>query len=446
MSKTHNILIGLRQYKNKVLQKDSDLGCFVANETEIYDDVIFSAESRQLNTLIVGPDNESKNKYIFEPVLKQDIENKDIGITVFDIGDTISNIAYALAKSNRRNVVIYNPLFKNIKINPLKGEMNVVIRQMRELMNYFMVDSPQFFLDINNSLLVHSIKVLKRLLGEEATLFDLHTLINNPGNKGRKMVMTFSRMELKDSNLQYEQNAISDYFLTDYFNERSKTFEHTSGLRAVLNSILYNEKMNNIFVTRDKSDCIEIDFSKHLKNKDVVIIQLQPTKLGVSETKFLTNMLSRLYTSSYLEEKNPEANSLFIKELYNWQSGFQPLFSNSQQLNLKIMADTSNISVLNKNTKDYIETGLFVEFQNFILMPGLNQLDKSILRTNILNAIETDCLNFLEDGNIFVYLLDRYVKGYRQKGVIKGLSLSIEEKEFLEKRIKRYKKEFSKLG
>jgi hypothetical protein len=401
--------------------------------------VVLRHESRKLNTLVVGPTGSGKEAFIFKPILKQDMKNKQIGITVFDpIGD-ISDITYALAKNNRRKVIYFHPFLKNVKFNPLRGEKEDVIERMNILIRNHFIDSPQFFISLYERLVRYSIEVLWNVLDKHITIQDIYTFITNPNGKGRKLLHQYLQSVTKE-----EGTIMYDFFM-DYF-QKGKMYEYCSGIIDLFYELVSNEKISHIFNTKEEGEFIELDFSSHIQNKEVVIIHIPFYQLDGNLRRILATLLSSTFTTSLNNkegEKHPE-NHLYIKELYYFQPGFHGLFAITDKVNVSVMADTQTFSLLTLSDRDYVDNLLFLEFRNFILFPGLSMNDKSLLQKYLLTKEEVDSLYFLENGQFFFYLMDKTQKGYVKKGIAKGLPLTKEENDFFNKRLKRYKKAFQK--
>lgn len=145
-------------------------------------------------------------------------------------------------------------IFTKFDFNPLFGNENDVIENMATTFKMLNPDSPQFFLDMSENLIRKSLKVLKRTLGDDATLLDLDTLLNNTGGAGRKIIMDFSKVQVDNPSIARENSDIAQWYLNDYYSgisgERgaTKTFEHCSGLRsqvAKLTSNIYLRRVLN---------------------------------------------------------------------------------------------------------------------------------------------------------------------------------------------------------
>ncbi|MDW0077025.1 conjugal transfer protein TraG [Clostridioides difficile] len=118
-----------------------------------------------------------------------------------------------------------------------------------EILNY---DSPQFFKDMSDSLIRKSVKLLKRLYGDDATLIDLNDLVWNSNGIGQKMINEFSKLPAKNPSEQKENEEIAIWFLTDYYSgvtgkrkgiigkrKGTSTYEHCLGVRSQMSKLIF---------------------------------------------------------------------------------------------------------------------------------------------------------------------------------------------------------------
>ena len=158
-----------------------------------------------------------------------------------------------MAKYYNREVLYFNPILPDCPyFNPLFGLETDVIENMATTFKMLNPDSSQFFLDMNENTIRKALKILKRLKGDDATLLDLDTLLNNTGGEGRKMVMSFSKLQPATPSIARENSDIAQWFLNDYYSGLSgergatKTFEHCSGLRSQVAKLTSNEFLRRV--------------------------------------------------------------------------------------------------------------------------------------------------------------------------------------------------------
>jgi hypothetical protein len=160
-------------------------------------DVIIPCKDRFLHMLVLGPTGSGKTSQIILPLLNQDLQNKEAGVTVIEPKGDLAEKAYAMAQHYGRKAIYFNPILESCPtFNPLYGKEEDVIENIVTAFKMLNTDSAQYFQDMNEQLLRNALKVLKRTKGNHATLIDLSRLISNTGGSGRKLVQgEFNSME-----------------------------------------------------------------------------------------------------------------------------------------------------------------------------------------------------------------------------------------------------------
>ena len=141
----------------------------------------------------------------------------------------------------------------------LVGFEDDVIENMCSTFNMLNADSPQYFKDMTDGLVRRAVKLLKRLLGDEATLLDLNTIVWNVGDEGRKnYVMALRRKSTMPDgspirpDIKRENDELIDWFLNDYYagiggaKGAPKTYENTSGVRTQISKLVSNTYLKKV--------------------------------------------------------------------------------------------------------------------------------------------------------------------------------------------------------
>lgn len=193
---------------------------------------------------------------------------------------------FAMAKYYNREVLYFNPILPDCPFfNPLYGLETDVIENMATTFKMLNPDSSQFFLDMNENTIRKALKILKRLKGDDATLLDLDTLLNNTGGEGRKMVMSFSKLQPETPSLARENSDIAQWFLNDYYSGLSgergatKTFEHCSGLRSQVAKLTSNEFLRRVLNPPPGESDKGINFDDALARGTVITMATAQGKL-----------------------------------------------------------------------------------------------------------------------------------------------------------------------
>lgn len=253
-----------------VLCKDADTG----------KNVIWPHHDRYVHALILGPTGSGKTSQSIIPMIYQDMQKDNIGITVLEPKGDLAEKVWAMAKYFDKPIIYFNPMLKNCPyFNPLFGKEEDVIENMTTSFKMLAPDSSQFFLDQNENLLRNALKVLKRLEKTNpskyaANFITLSRFVQDINGEGRQMVIEFSRIVCEEE-IMKENADIAAYFLNDYFTGASgssgrgtKTYEHTSGVRTQIQKLISNKYLRKVLNPPPMVN--DIDFEEHLAKGGVI--------------------------------------------------------------------------------------------------------------------------------------------------------------------------------
>ncbi|PLS19701.1 conjugal transfer protein TraG [Bacillus sp. M6-12] len=342
---------------------------------------ILPFKDRFLHMLVLGPTGSGKTSQTIIPMINQDMQNPDCGITVIEPKADLAEKIYAMAKHYGRPVIYFNPILPDCPyFNPLFGKEEDVIENIATTFKMLSPDSPQFFMDMNENLIRNALKVLKRTMANDATFIDLYTLIANPGGAGRKMVMSFSRMNAESAEIAKENSDIAQYFLNDYFNEKSKTYEHCSAVRTQVGKLISNKFLRKVLnPPAGKND---IDFDKHLAEGGVIAIATAQGTLR-DLGRFLGYFIILQFQASVFRRPGNEntrlAHFLYIDEFQVYANpGFADMLTQGRSYRVASHLATQNRALIGmgrgQEGKDFIEL-VSTNARNIIIYPGGNALD-----------------------------------------------------------------------
>lgn len=343
--------------------------------------VIWRFKDRFLHMLILGPTGSGKTSQTIIPFINSDIQNLEAGITVIEPKGDLAEKVYAMAEHYGRKAVYFNPILPNCPyFNPLFGKEADVVENMSTTFKMLSADSPQFFLDMNDTLIRNSLKVLKRLYGNKANLIEFSRLIQNSGGLGRKMVQQFSRLPSETPEMGKENADIAAWFLSDYFAERSKTYEHCSGLRSQVSKIISNHHLRRVLNPPNGEN--DIDFDKHLEEGGVITIATAQGELQ-DLSKFLGYFIILQFQSSVFRrpgnENTRRAHFLYIDEFQTYaNAGFANMLTQGRSYRVASHLATQNRALIGMNAGKDAQT--FIELvstnaRNVIIYPGANAKD-----------------------------------------------------------------------
>ena len=344
--------------------------------------VIIPLKDRYLHMLILGPTGCGKTSQIILPMINQDMQNIDCGLTVIEPKSDLAEKVYAMALHYNRKAVYFNPILPNCPyFNPLYGKEDDVIENMVTTFKMLNSDSPQFFMDMNENLARNGLKVLKRLYGNKSTLVDFARLIQDTGGIGKKMVMNFSKLNSKTEAMAKENADISSWFLTDYFKDNSKTYEHCSGLRSQVAKIISNEYLRKVLNPPDGLN--DVDFEKHLEEGGVIAIATPQGKLGLDLSRFLGYFIILQFQSAVFKRPGTEdtrkAHFLYIDEFQAYSNpGFANMLTQGRSYRVASHLATQNRALMamggGKDGKNFVEL-VSTNARNVVIFPGGNAID-----------------------------------------------------------------------
>lgn len=351
---------------------------------------ILPAKDRFLHMLILGPTGCGKTSQIILPMVRQDIQNPEWGITVLEPKGDLAIKAAMMAEHYGRPCVYFDPTYKNCKkFNPLAGREIDVVENIATTFKMLNPDSPQFFLDLNEQLVRNAVKVLKRLdrdagiEGKFATLINLGRLLQNSGGQGREMVNNFSRISAPTDSEAKENADIATWFLNDYFPERSKVYENTSGVRSQVSKLVSNEYLREVLNPDiDKGEKNEVNFDKHLMEGGIICISTAQGALR-DLSKYLGYFIILSLQSSVFRrpgnENTRRPHSLYIDEFQTYSTpGFADMLTQGRSYRVSsILATQARAQMAmggGRDGKNFVEL-VSANARNVILFPGLNKDD-----------------------------------------------------------------------
>ncbi|TCJ98281.1 UNVERIFIED_ORG: type IV secretory system conjugative DNA transfer VirD4/TraG family protein [Anoxybacillus amylolyticus] len=372
--------------------------------------VILPYKDRFLHMLILGPTGSGKTSQTILPMVHQDIQNRDAGITVLEPKGDLAEKVYVMALHYGREVIYFNPLLPDCPyFNPLHGQEDDVIENMVTTFKMLNPDSPQFFKDMNETLLRNALKVLKRLYGNRATFIDLNRLLTNANGMGRSMVLEFSRLPAPNEAIAKENADIAAWFLNEYFGERSKTYEHCSGLRSQVTKLISNKYLRRVLNPPNGEN--DVDFDKYLSEGKVLTISTAQGKLR-DLGRFLGYFIILQFQSAVFRrpgnENTRRPHFLYIDEFQVYaNSGFADMLTQGRSYRVASHLATQNRALIGmgagREGKDFIEL-VSTNARNVIIYPGGNAIDAKyyseqfgeIIKKEVQKGISRQKFSFLK--------------------------------------------------
>lgn len=385
---------------------------------------IWPYKDRFLHMLILGATGTGKTSQTILPLINQDMKNLDAGITVLEPKGDLAQKAAMMAKYYGRECIYFDPSFKNCPhFNPLFGKEADVVENMATTFRMLNPDSPQFFLDLNEQLMRNAVKVLKRLDkaegvdGRHSTFIELSRLLQNSGGIGRKMVVEFSQITSRTQEEAKENADIASWFLNDYFAERSKVYENTSGVRSQVAKLVSNEYLREVLNPDfDAGQRNEIDFDKHLASGGVICISTAQgvlRDLGKYLGYFIILQLQSAVFRRPGNEDTRRPHFLYIDEFQTYSNpGFSDMLTQGRSYRVASHLATQARAQMamggGRDGKNFVEL-VSTNARNIVLYPGCSKDDAEYYSKQFgeYEKVEVQIGKSYKTFNLFTGGLDR---------------------------------------
>lgn len=192
--------------------------------------------------------------------------------------------------------------------NPLIGtEEDAINIVVPVIMNRISAQS-DYFKNINKMVLINSIRVIKRVYKDNATLLDIIELLYNKENKGMQMIKELSNLEVKRVDKLFNED-LSRFFLNDYFTgstgdrNSTKTYDNSSGLRNIIYNILDNDEVSE-FLNPPKDSVTSTDFNSFVGDEKNLL------SIAYKVSPKLNSLITELLISQYNIFLNKTKNNI----------------------------------------------------------------------------------------------------------------------------------------
>lgn len=359
----------------------------MGKEIEKKTPVVLPLKDRYLHMLVLGPTGSGKTSQTIIPMIDRDMQSPDLGITVIEPKGDLAEKIWAMAKHYGREVQYFNPILPDCPyFNPLYGDEGDAIENMAMTFKMLNPDSPQFFLDMNENLVRKSLKVLKRLYGNDATLLHLDSLIHNTGGAGEKMILEFSKIPAPNETIGKENSDIALWFMQDYFTgakgsrTATKTYEHCSGVRSQVAKLTSNEYLRRV-LNPPPGRGSDVDFDKALDKGTIITISTAQGKLR-ELGRFLGYFIILQLQSSVFRRPGNEftrkGNMLYIDEFQVYTNpGFEDMLTQGRSYRVASHLATQSRALIGRGGqagKDFLEV-VSTNCRNVVVYPGGSPAD-----------------------------------------------------------------------
>lgn len=370
--------------KEKIVLKPGDVQLCIDKETN--EPINWYYKDRFLHMLILGPTGSGKTSQILSPLINQDLQNREAGLTVIEPKGDFAEQVQAMAEYHGREdeTVYFNPIMPNCpSFNPLYGREEEVVENITTTFNSFSEGSSDFFKTQNETLVRNALRILKRNLGDKATFVDFYRLIHNSGGYADKLLNDFSRQlgeGVHNAQMIKENEDLISWFKDDYLSDNSKTYEHCSGLRAQVAKLISNPHLRRVLNPADGGS--DVDFAKHLEEGNIMAISTAQGELR-DLSRFLGFFIILQFQSSVFKrpgnEDSRKGHFLYIDEFQTYaNSGFADMLTQGRSYRVASHLATQNRSLIGANSgsdaKNFIEL-VSTNARNIVIFPGGNAED-----------------------------------------------------------------------
>lgn len=368
-------------YKNMKPPETGDV--YLCKDIKTGENVHIKAKDRFLHMLILGPTGSGKSSLVLLPLIKQDIENDAVGITVIDPKGDLAEMVIGLAELSGRRALYFNPAMKTCpKFNPLEGREDEVVENMVLVFRMLLAESPDFYKDTVEKLLRVSLKLLKRVKANP-TLIDLENLLSDNNGIGMQYIANLQEKNkcIENKALYHENANIIQFMVTEYFDSKSEVYVQTSSLRTQLSRLNDNKHLRNVLNPSNGKG--EVDFSKALDEGHVIAITTAQGILNQTLSRLLGLFLIINFQSAVMKRSGDEhtrrPHFLYIDEFQEYANpAFAVMLTQGRSYRVSSVLATQNRQLISGDGKS--EGLIFLDLvsanaRNIVLLPDLPYMD-----------------------------------------------------------------------
>lgn len=368
--------------------EESDYDVIICKEKETEKPVIILGADRFVHLLGIGPTGSGKTSQVIIRMIEQDVK-KGHGLIVIEPKGDLAGKVYAMGVYYKQPVIYFNPIFPDCPyINPLDGEEDKVIETMTTVFIMLTPDSKTYFKDITNDLIGNAILVLKRLekaytnpltgISERpATLITLSDILHNANNKGREMVNELCRIPTLTDAEKKQNEDVRDWFLNEYFADRSKIYENTGGVRTQVSKLIRNKYLRRVMNPPDGKT--QINFDEIIeKGQRLVITTAQGDlrELGSYLGYFIIFNLQAAIFRRPGTEFDRLPCFLYIDEFQKYaNAGFEDILTQGRSYRVSANLFTQSRKMIEENTDRGFAAVIDSNCRNVIAFPGISTED-----------------------------------------------------------------------
>jgi len=350
--------------------------------------VIVPYKDRFTHFLILGGTGTGKTSQALAPMAYQDIQNPDLGVIILDPKGDFAELMYAAARNiGREKAIYFNPVNPACPyFNPLIGPEDTIIENIVAAFNSMDNTSSTYFRGNNETLLRNSLKAVKRIYGDKATLNDVVNVMNNVNGKGYEMINRLSTRPFSDRFITDDNEKICNFFLNDYYpgmkgmKGASKMYSDSSAIRTQISRLISNRLVNRILNPPKNAELKPeqyIDFDRVLREKEVLCMTSAQGELQDLSAFLGYFMILSLQSAVFKRPGSEDTRSgvmLYIDEFQEYSNpGFSRMLTQGRSFRVASILATQNRALIAAGKGDAGKTFLdnvSSNARNVIIFPG----------------------------------------------------------------------------
>ena len=333
---------------------------------------------------VLGPTGCGKTSLFLIPIAWQLVKNEAIGLIAIDPKGDFAHYIAAMCRYLKRPHILVDPILKDCPYyNPLVGDENDVIENSVTTFEMLMEGSISYFKNQCTRLLRNTIRMLKRLYGDDANFIMVNNVFNNINGFGMECLAKLSRLE-GEEDFKIQNREIINYFQENYYVPKSKSWQDTDDIRNQVANLIDNKYLRKI-LNPPSGKGSDINFDQFLKDGGVIAISLAQGPLrGLA--RYFGLFIQMSFQSSVFKRPLPEKNRRPIYEIIDEMQvianeQFTEMVQQARGLRCSVIAATQSLDQivlkLGNKGKAFL-AAIKTNFQNRVIFAGLPPEDALI--------------------------------------------------------------------
>lgn len=384
-------LLKADEIKKEIEIEEQKYDVVLCKNKETGEDVILEEDARYVHALCIGPTGCGKTSQVITPMILQDIKNGRSVLVIEPKGDLAEKV-YAMGKYYKKDVIYFNPINPDCPaFNPLNGKEDEVIETLTTTFNMLSPDSITYFKDITDNLIRRSVMVLKRIeeahrdpdtgiSSRPATLLGISDILHNTENRGRDIMNDLLQIPTLTASEEKQNKDTVDWFLSEYYADRSKVYENASGIRQQVSKLIQNKHLRKVL--NPENGISDVDFDRILAESKSIAISTAQGALRELSSYLGYFIIFSLQSAIFRRPGNEFTrvpSFLYIDEFQKYaNSGMSDILTQGRSYRVATMLATQSREQITMGSgregKAFLEV-VTANARNVIAFPGISQQD-----------------------------------------------------------------------